>query len=91
LILLGVLGTAAAAGAFTFGPDWLRPWVRSTPAPSANAEDEHGHDHDHGAGERVRLTAQARANLGLVARPLQPQTYSRTIQVPGMIVERPGK
>ncbi len=39
----------------------------------------------------LRLTPQARKNLGLVAKAAKPQTYWRTIQVPGAIVDRPGR
>ncbi|MEC9148430.1 MAG: HlyD family efflux transporter periplasmic adaptor subunit [Planctomycetota bacterium] len=38
----------------------------------------------------VKLTKQARKNLGLTSSPARPQTYWRTIQVPGTIVDRPG-
>ncbi len=39
----------------------------------------------------LKLSAQARQNLGLVAKAGKPQTYWRTIQVPGAIVDRPGR
>lgn len=39
----------------------------------------------------LKLSPQARRNLGLVAKPARPQTYWRTIQVPGEIVDRPGQ
>jgi len=38
----------------------------------------------------VRLSKQARANLKLVAKPLKPTTYWRTVEFPGVIVDRPG-
>jgi cobalt-zinc-cadmium efflux system membrane fusion protein len=38
----------------------------------------------------VRLSRQARDNLGLVSNPLQPTTFWRTIELPGVIVDRPG-
>jgi membrane fusion protein, heavy metal efflux system len=38
----------------------------------------------------VRLSKQARANLKLVAKPLKPATYWRTVEFPGVIVDRPG-
>lgn len=40
---------------------------------------------------KVLLSDQAITNLGLVARPIQPATYWKTIQIPGMIVDRPGR
>jgi len=39
----------------------------------------------------LKLSPQARKNLALVAKPARPQTYWRTIQVPGSIVDRPGQ
>jgi len=39
----------------------------------------------------LKLSPQARKNLGLVAKPARTQTYWRTIQVPGEIVDRPGR
>ena len=39
----------------------------------------------------LKLSSQARKNLELVSRPARPQTYWRTIQVPGAIVDRPGR
>jgi biotin carboxyl carrier protein len=40
---------------------------------------------------KVLLSDQAISNLGLVARAAKPSTYWKTIQVPGMIVDRPGR
>jgi len=38
----------------------------------------------------VRISQQARANLALTARPAKPTTYWRKIEVPGVVVDRPG-
>jgi cobalt-zinc-cadmium efflux system membrane fusion protein len=38
----------------------------------------------------VRLSRQARENLGLISKPLQLTTFWRTIDLPGVIVDRPG-
>ncbi len=38
----------------------------------------------------VKISPQARKNLGLVAKSLQPTTYWRTLDVPGVIKDRPG-
>lgn len=40
--------------------------------------------------EVLELSPEARRNLGLVIKPLKLQTYWRTIQLPGTIVDRPG-
>lgn len=67
----------------------------------AHAEDEHGDDHDHGGHSHehsdatsIDLSPQARLNLGLTAeqlRPVQLQDYYRSITVPAIVVERPGR
>ena len=38
----------------------------------------------------LKMSEQARKNLGLISKPVKPQTYWRTIEVPGEIVDRPG-
>ncbi len=38
----------------------------------------------------LKLSEQARKNLGLTAKPVKMQTYWRKIQIPGVIVDRPG-
>lgn len=38
----------------------------------------------------LRMSEQARKNLKLVSKPLKLQSYWRTIEVPGEIVDRPG-
>lgn len=39
----------------------------------------------------LKLSLQARKNLKLDAKSARPQTYWRTIQVPGVVVDRPGR
>lgn len=38
----------------------------------------------------LKLTRQARKNLGLTSKQITLQSYWRTIQVPGVVVDRPG-
>jgi membrane fusion protein, heavy metal efflux system len=38
----------------------------------------------------ARLSEQARANLGLTAQAIKPTTYWRKIDVPGVVIDRPG-
>jgi biotin carboxyl carrier protein len=38
----------------------------------------------------ARVSPEARRNMGLVSKPLEPTTYFRTIEVPGVITNRPG-
>lgn len=41
--------------------------------------------------EKLILSDQAIANLGLQVKSVLPETYWKTLQVPGMIVDRPGR
>lgn len=62
---------------------WMPMLEREVPS---SADD----DHHHAQPDRVRLSPQARDNLKLVVKPLTLQSYWRTMQVPGSIVDRPG-
>ncbi len=64
-------------------------------------EDEHGHadeapaeksqDHKHVEAEAVKLSQAAQANVGLQLATVELRPFERTITVPAMIVERPGR
>jgi multidrug efflux pump subunit AcrA (membrane-fusion protein) len=63
---------------------------------SASAADDSHAGHDHGSDDAstLELSAQAQGNIGLTAEFLQPlklQTFRRSITVPGIVVERPGR
>jgi cobalt-zinc-cadmium efflux system membrane fusion protein len=81
LLVLAVVGV----GAFLTRDAWL-PWLSSDSAGGADAA-----PHEHGAPERVKISAQARANLKLVVKPIQTQSYWRVLQVPAEVVERRGR
>lgn len=91
---LGVV-TAIALSAYLTRATWT-PWLdRLVHTGNAKASADHdAHDdhagHDHGGGERIKLSEQAQKNLRLVVEPLTPESYSRTLLIPGMIVDRPG-
>lgn len=58
-------------------------------------EDAHaGHDHGghaHDESTSLELSDQARRNIGLSVGEIKLQTYERTLNVPAMVVERPGR
>jgi multidrug efflux pump subunit AcrA (membrane-fusion protein) len=60
-----------------------------------HAPHDHGdHQHGHDDASSLELSPAARANLGLTAefiQPVQLETFRRSITVPGMIVNRPGR
>ena len=39
----------------------------------------------------LKISTQARKNLGLISKPARLENYSRTIQIPGVIVDQPGR
>lgn len=59
---------------------------------SQDAHDHAGHDH---AGpsdaDSLKMSPQARKNIGLQVAQVKLQPFTKTIGVPGMVVERPGR
>ncbi len=78
--------TALATAAF-FTRDRWGEWLSSEPAGEHTASGQRLPAEQPSA---LKLSPQARQNLGLESRPATVQTYWRTIQVPGVIVDRPG-
>jgi acetyl/propionyl-CoA carboxylase alpha subunit len=64
---------------------------------AAAHDDESHHDHDHAGHDEassLELSPQARKNVGLTADkviPVKLQSFTRTITIPAIVVERPGK
>jgi multidrug efflux pump subunit AcrA (membrane-fusion protein) len=61
---------------------------------SPGAHDHGSHGHAHEESNSLKLSKQARNNLGLTAefvRPVKLQNFQRSITVPAVIVERPGR
>jgi len=96
-------GIALAASAWATHAQWL-PIVRQFADPMhgqepasnpAKGHDEHaGHDHGHAGHDElssIELSSQARTNIGLKTTKIKLGTFVRTITVPGMVVERPGR
>lgn len=85
LVLVVVGGLAAAA----FGT--RQYWLDLLLGKPKAAEEEGAHaPAPPEAPKLLELSAVARKNLALVSKPVMAQTYWRTIQVPGVIVDRPG-
>lgn len=89
--VLGLVGIVLVAGLIAGGyftrTLWL-PWIMPTPA-SSPVEEKHGHAG--GEVQQVKLSPQAQSNLRLVTKPLQAETFWRTIQIPGIILDRPAQ
>lgn len=86
-------GLAAAALLLAFGiggyftQDFWLPWMSGAADESA---DQNGAALAPLEGKSVQLSPQAAANLKLVSQPVRLQSYWRTLQVPGIVVDRPG-
>ncbi len=85
VLALVILGGLVAGGYFT--RHYWEPWLASPethsddPAPPAAADEP----------KLLKLNPQARKNLALTSQPSALQAYWRTIEVPGVIVDRPGQ
>jgi cobalt-zinc-cadmium efflux system membrane fusion protein len=77
---------AATAGAYATRERWL-VWLGRTGQPQTAEQTDLPPDKERTV---LELSPQARKNLGLVARPVNQETYWRTILIPGEIVDRPG-
>lgn len=86
LTVSGCLIVVALASVAWRNHGQLKQWLRSSP-PIATTENQSAPIAD---AKVLKLSLQARKNLGLVAKAVKPQTYWRTIQVPGAIEDRPG-
>jgi membrane fusion protein, heavy metal efflux system len=101
-LLIGA-GVVIGIAAFAFQSQWLPPaqqwlakWQMSFAQPN-NAGDA-GHDETshaaHGSPNSIELSVQARKNIGLTDDFIQPvklQPFTRSLSVPGMVTERPGR
>ncbi len=85
-------GTAILVAAVGFGVaalvtrDRWQPWLN----PQAVTAKDEEHQAPVEDAKVLKLTPQARKNLELVSKPVALQNYWRTIQVPGVVVDRPG-
>ncbi|MFT7641333.1 MAG: cobalt-zinc-cadmium efflux system membrane fusion protein [Pirellulaceae bacterium] len=82
-MVVAIVGLIATA--FLSRDRWL-PWLSSA-GPTAAAEERQSPIAD---AKVLKLSPQARKNLKLVSKPAALQNYWRTIQVPGVVVDRPG-
>ena len=94
--LLAPAAVALAAGLWLTAGWWLPAATALAFGEAADpAAVEDGHDHAaHGggaAGDSIRLSEQARGTIGLRTAEVAPTTFDRTITVPGVVAERPGR
>lgn len=72
-------------GAYFSRDHWI-PLIANEPREVASEEDNPVIEEP----KVLKLSEQARANLALVSKPVKLQTYWKKIQIPGVIVDRPG-
>ena len=87
LVLAGALAASRS--------HWL-PYFRGTgtasPADKAGVDEHAGHDHAaHAELSSIKLSPQAQANIGLKVAQVELRPFERTISIPGIMVERPGR
>jgi len=89
-IFFGVVGFTLVAGLAIvgrFSRDQLGRWLKGR-APVGAIENPASPIAEANV---LKLSPQARKNLGLVAKAAKPQSFWRSIQIPGVIVDRPGR
>lgn len=92
--LLLVVGVVAAV---VWRDHWW-PSVAGSPSDPANNgqaaehdDHDHGHDHAHDDANSIELSSWALRNIGYQPVTVAPSDYARTITLPAMVVERPGR
>lgn len=80
-IATGVVVIAVGLTAFVLRDRWL-PLIQDN---AVVAESAPKGAESPAASAKIILTDQAIANLRLTAKPVRPQTYWKSIQVPGMV------
>lgn len=95
---LGGIAVVGLLAAVLLQGQWLpavRGWLGggAPSAPAAEAGHDHaGHDHaGHDHGSSIELSESARKNIGLVLGKVELTTFTRSIVLPGIAVERPGR
>jgi multidrug efflux pump subunit AcrA (membrane-fusion protein) len=99
LAIIAVVAVIAAASTFSrwSGPaaaTWLQLWTASAAENSPHdSHEEAAHDHGDHSHEPafVELSPQAQRNIGLQTAKVTRGDFKRSISVPAVIVERPGR
>lgn len=89
LVAIAILSGVAATGYFTRSY-WL-PLIQRDEQERASREENSNVIGEDNANKTILLTDQAIANLNLRVQPALPRTYWKSIQVPGMVVDLPGR
>lgn len=82
-----LIGRAGLASTVDFPPV-------TTVADTAHGHGDHDHDHDHAGhsdANSIEISEQARKNIGLRLAKVALSPYVKSVSVPGIIAERPGR
>jgi membrane fusion protein, heavy metal efflux system len=99
-LILGVFAVTLFGGALLYGPAAMELLKSSTSSfekladeHSADAHDDHdGHSHgDSKSANTIELSPQALKNIGFEPLKITVGNYEKSISLPGMVVERPGR
>jgi multidrug efflux pump subunit AcrA (membrane-fusion protein) len=92
-ILTVVLVIVATTGGLLAYKQWFSPTGNNsgTSAEGHAGEEEEHHDHGQGDANTVKLSASALKNIRYKPHTVALSDYARTISLPGIIIERPGK
>ena len=95
LFLLALAGVAGATGSYwvPWGQKQWAIWFVAKQRPAGEIHDEHtGHQHDaHAENSSIQLSANALKNIGYQPLKIEFSEFIKTVTMPGMVVERPGR
>jgi membrane fusion protein, heavy metal efflux system len=87
-VVTGVAFLAVLGAAVFFTRQQWMPLLTRESAQSATDEEEAPPVEEP---KVLKMSPQARKNLALASKPARPQTYWKKVQIPGVIVDRPGR
>lgn len=101
-VAIGLIAAIAALALVSFyiRSGNLLEWLGDSAAPGSGDahstaqadDDDHHHDHPgHREETSIELSPQAQRNIGMQLMKIVPRAFERTITVPAVIVERPGR
>ncbi len=98
IVLIVFIGGATAATSRHWLPwakgqlqVWLAEGASAEQGSSDDHDDEEAHGHDHEEDSSIELSPSGLKNIGYRPLSISVGTFTRTVMIPGMVVERPGR
>lgn len=83
-----VIGLTIGIGYFIFQKSRVN---NDSAEMESDQDDDHDHEHAEDDGNMpARVSSEARKNLGVQTKAVLPEDYYRRIEIPGIVVDRPG-